>query len=393
MNKTFKRVMSLFLCVLMAFGTAAFTLAAADPNNIKYAPEYYIGTTDAQNAKVVLDKLDEVLAEQNIYEKVVIVKKTLISPEVAITVDLRNINGLCKTLDMIKDLVEGTAWKLAKPAVGQLKDLKVGSWTKGMKRTGDDVKILKTLIAFVADNSGLIGNFVEGKLDLGIIDNFVDVNGLLGEDGVHGKIMEALAGLVYTDKNSNEYKAACKKDLDAFVYTDVMNLLSKADGALPGFKMDSKSTIDSVLTSALASAWDKYIAPALKGIKVDWSDSSNEALKKLSSILVLNGESFDLSTVKIDTSKSFAEQINNILGAVAAMFYPSINWTNGGIDKLASNVETLYKDIAGKMGVKAERLCRRLHKMDNHGKCRCRSSSQHSGKARIYRNRRCKRYI
>ncbi|MGN0468538.1 MAG: fibronectin type III domain-containing protein [Acutalibacteraceae bacterium] len=353
MNKTFKRVLSVFLCVLMAFSTAAYTFAASE---IICGPEYFLETSDAENAKIVFDKVDELLKEQNIYKKITLAEKTFITPEVAITLDLRSVDGLCDTLDGFKDLMDGTLWKIAKPLIGDLKDLNLKNWQTGMKRTKDDVKILNTLLQILDDNAGVIAKLVDGSLDLGgIISNFVDIKSLLGADGVYGMVKGMLVGLLY-DENSAEYKAAYAKKLDKFVYEDVIGLLSNTDGALPGFTMNESSTVDNLLISALASAWTKYIVPAFKSINVDWSTSENEALKKISGILNLDGSKFDYDSVVIDTSKSFASQINDILGAVVKLFYSKANWTSGGIDKLAGNFDTLYKDLAAEMGVAADPL-------------------------------------
>ncbi|MGN1417962.1 MAG: fibronectin type III domain-containing protein [Acutalibacteraceae bacterium] len=348
MNKTFKRVLSVFLCVLMAFSTAAYTFAASE---IVYGPEYFLETSDAANAKIVLDKVDELLKEANLNSKFDSLPSAIKSL-VKDLVDLNSINGICSTLDNLNTLSGRT---LLKMVGGDIADLNVKDWEKNMKRPGDDVKILNEVIELLGNNSSIIAKFVDGSLDLGLLSSLVDIKGLLGSDGVYGLLKGMLVGLLY-EEDSAEYKAAYAKKLDKFVYEDVIGMLSKTDGALPGFTMNESSTVDNLLISALASAWTKYIVPAFKSINVDWSTSENEALKKISGILNLDGSKFDYDSVVIDTSKSFVSQINDILGAVVKLFYSKANWTSGSIDKLAGNFDTLYKDLAAEMGIEADPL-------------------------------------
>lgn len=346
MKTTAKRVLSLFMCILMVFSTAAFTVAsAADVNPEKdytYNAKHYLDTTDAQNAKAALDAIDALLKEQNIKESVNLGLKKL-------NIDLTSVNAAFKTVDDLKGLINAV-----KPFLGDLKDLNLKNWKTKLKRPKDDIKMINQLLQLLADNTKIIGKIVDGSLDGGaILNNFVDFKTIFGADGIYGVIKKALVKLVYADENSAEYKTAYAKKLDNFVYEDVLALVNKADGALPGFTMNSKSTVDNILLSVFASAWTKYIVPAIKGMNVDWSSSDNAALKKLSSVLCLDGSKFNENSVKIDLSKSFESQINNIVGAVVKFFYPAAKWTNASnTSKLASNINNVYKSLAKALGLK-----------------------------------------
>lgn len=346
MKTTAKRVLSMFMCILMVFSTAAFTVAsAADSTNTKeytYNAKHYLDTTDTQNAKAALDAVDALLKDLNIKETVNLGLKKL-------TVDFTSINAAFKTVDDLKGLINSV-----KAFLGDLKDLNLKNWKTGLKRPKDDLKMINQLLQLLADNTKIIGKIVDGSLDGGLLLNsFIDFKTIFGADGIYGLIKKELVKLVYSDENSAEFKTAYAKKLDNFVYEDVLALVNKADGALPGFKMNSKSTVDNILLSLFASAWTKYIVPAIKSISVDWSKSDNAALKKLSSVLCLDGSKFNENSVKIDTSKSFESQINNIVGAVVKFFYPAAKWTSASdTSKISSNINNVYKALAKDLGLK-----------------------------------------
>ncbi len=349
MNKTMKKVLSVILCVIMIFSTSAFAFAA--DGSFAYSPKYFQKTsTQAQNAAIVLDKLDEVLKEQNI-------KETIDLKVTKIVIDLTSINGLCKTVDTFKDLMgNGVIWLTAKALLGDIGDLDLKVWQKGMKRGTQDVQILNELLELLGTNAKIISKIIDNSIDLGVLKNSVNLSDILGPNGVNGLIKELLVGLVYKDENSQEYKNAVGKKLDNFIFEDVFALFNKEDGALPGFSMNANSTVDNILLSAFASAWNKYLVGLIQGINIDLKAQENEALQKLGDIINLDGSKFDPNTVKIDLSKSFESQINNILGSVVKFFYPSANWTEGGKDKIAGNFEALYKDLAKAMKVEANPL-------------------------------------
>lgn len=358
MNKTMKKILSVILCVLMIFSTAAFAFAA--DGEIKATSKYFQKTsTDAENAAIILDMLDALLAEKNLNSKLEDYQDIL--DFLNIPVDLNSVNGICKTLDSVK--------KISLP--GDLGDMNFNVWKTGMKRP-NDVTILNELIELVgtteykkglfgrpADklNSEIIAGILDNSTNFGIFDGTLKkaIKKALGDDGVYGKIKEELVKIVY-EKDTAEFQAAYAKKVDNIIFVDVLALINKEDGALPGFTMNANSTVDNLLLSAFYSAWNKYIADAIKSIDVDLSASENEALVKLGTIINLKGSDFDPNTVKIDLGKSFESQINDILGAVVKFFYPAAKWTAGGKDKLAGNFTQLYKDLANEFGVEANPL-------------------------------------
>ena len=356
MKTLVKKTLSILLCIVMVISTASVAFAA--DSKLTYGTKYFLSTTDAKNADAVLDAADEILAKANIYKSVDLGVAT-------IEVDLRSINGLCDTLDLIKSLwgIVGTT-----AVVGDLSDLNFDVWKKGMKRGSQDTEIINELLEFLgtttkkvtiikADktNAEIIASILDADAKLGVLGNFIDLEDMLGKDGVRGIIKNMLVKWVYAE-GSSQYNTAYAKTLDNFVYEDLVPAkISNSNGILPGFNMNSSSTVDNLLVALLSSAWSKYLVPAIKGVNENWMKDENgnikESLKDLTKVMNFNGASFDETSVTIDTSKTFASQINNIVGVVAKFFVPGVTWTDGDYTYLSSNINNLYLYLANELGI------------------------------------------
>ncbi|MCM1544982.1 MAG: fibronectin type III domain-containing protein, partial [Ruminococcus sp.] len=347
MKNTFKRILSVVLCFILAFSTAAFAFAAEAENAITYGAKYFQKTsTDANNAGIVLDKIDEVLKDADI--------KEVIDLKVAkITVDVTSISALCNTVDEISD------WKLALNLLGDLGKFNFKNWNKGMKRgSTSDVTILSEIIELLSDNSSVIAKLIEGEFSCGTIaDSVLKNKGIdLKNINIYAMVKDMLIGLVYKDENSAEFKAAQGKKLDNFIYEDVLGLINKDDGALPGFTMNTDSTVDNLLLNVFSSCYNKYIVPAIRGIKPEsLEDNGNSALIQVKKVINLDGSKFDENTVKIETTKTFSSQINGIVGDVLEFFVPGFSgWEDGDTNKIGANLTALYRYLAGAFNISTE---------------------------------------
>ena len=347
MNKTLKSVLSIVLCVLMAFGTFSVAFAAEEPAAPALGAQFYLDTTDVENASLVLDEIDKLLKEKNIKE-VVDLKVT------KLTVDLRSVNALCKTIDEFADILGNRlVMATAKVFLADMGSLKVSTWSTGMKRGKQDYKILTEIIELVAANSKLVGKLVEGDLDLGVANRFIDINKLIGADGVSGLVKGMIVGMLFDkEKDSANYNAAYSravKDFDKFLFEEF--LPAKLASAVPGFKMGKDSKVDVILSALLASCWTKYIEPAVKNLDIS---AGNEALKKLGTVMTFKGSEIDTSLVRIDGTKALSTQINDVIGAVAMQLFKGFVWETGTDVKLVGkNIQKLYEYVAKAVGVEA----------------------------------------
>lgn len=366
MKKVSTKVLSLLLSLVLILGTVTVAFAADDPAPqapaVTYGSKYFQSTSDKANAKILLDKVDAALKEANME------KMELDFGVAKITIDFTSVDGICGTIDLVKSV-----WNLigTKELVGDLGDnlltlkteegLVFKNWPKDMSRskTGD-VEIINRVITLIADNANVIAGLMDGNVELGTLGNLletagVNINELFPEGGFYPMIQDMLVQAVYSDTNSQAYKDAIAKvkanGIDAFVYEDMISDLVGKD-LLPGFTMDGKTTFDELLKSAFKISWDNYLVKLIASINVDWSESDNEALKKLGAIMNLNGSTIDTANIPFDSSKSFSAQINDIIGYMAVQFFPGYTgWKSGDAGKLGANLNSLYLYVAKALGI------------------------------------------
>ena len=351
--KTFKKMLCIVLSIMMAFSCISVAASAEGTETVKSSFQYYSSKSDTYNAEATLDKVDEVLAGLNggkgIYFELV----------EGISVDLRSVTALCGTLDLLRrflvvdNIFDVTTTALIKAALGQLgDDINLKNWTTGMSRTGDDVKILRNLITFLSDNSKVVSGIIKGNYDMGVVNNFVNLNDILGADGVSGLVKELLIGIVYKDGTpefTNAYNTY-KNNIDEFIYGP---LLSKfTDKYLPGFTMNADSTVEDLICLAADISIDKYLIDVVKKLDVDLAGSDIAALKALSGVVNLKGSTYNLDGLRLDLSKPLLDQLNGVLGTVAKQMVPGFTgWIEGGYENIGTNLENTLKYVGIRSGL------------------------------------------
>lgn len=363
MKTLFTKSISVLLCLVMVFSCTA-TAFAANTIDAKADVKYFQTATEAENAKTVLDVADKALSE--IEQPTGDTKKLLDTLKTfGITIAYGSVNDVLKTIDSISGL------DTVLSTLGDLGDLNFGVWQKNMKRPADDAKAIYEVIELLGttqkkkvlfgtakkSNPEIISSLVKGDdaIDFGIAEGSIKVSDFLGKDGLYGMIKSAVVETVY-EKGSAEYNVNYTKTLDYFLYENLIPaLVANEGGPLPGFTMSNKSTVDSLLTAALYSLWAQTIAPAIKGLNYNWAkDESGNVkaeLKDLIAAVNFDGSTFDPSTVKIDMSKSFAEQINDLFGVVAKFFVADCTWESGDYTKISKNLNGLLLHVAKKLGI------------------------------------------
>ena len=195
------KLLSVILAVVMIFSTMSVMAFAA---KTKYQTSDNLTALDAyspdgavtrlsteERMSVVFDFLDVTLAAANINMGDVINKAGL-----HLVIDLRSVNALCGTIDSAQallnnGLVSGVKWML-----GIVKDANLKNWPSGMKReTNAQLEIVNGIATLLNDNAGLVKKVInDGKLDVGIIGNFVDISGV---NKYLADLPGMLKGLVY----------------------------------------------------------------------------------------------------------------------------------------------------------------------------------------------------
>lgn len=359
--KIMKKGLSLLLCIVMAFSCVTTAFATEDSKGgffdnlfnkektTEFSPsvKYYTSQGDSYGVDKILDLIDELLKEKN-YS--VTVNITILFTKIPFKIDLSSINAVCETIDTFGGLLDYSA-KVLRPIIGDLADLNLSSWQKGMKRGSQDATIVNEFIDLIYNNRELIRKLCDGTLDAGVFDSALDLDKLVGPDGVGGTIKKGLIGLVY-EKDSAEFNAAYNKyrtDIDAFIYGDLLGKYT--DLYLPGFTMDEYSTVEDLICVAFGLVVDRYVRPLIADIYIDTANSEYEALRALDGLINLKGSTYDFSKIKFDPAKSFLSQVNNVIGEIFTQLIPGYSWKSGNYDKISENIEGAFKYLGKASGL------------------------------------------
>lgn len=195
------KLLSVILAVVMIFSTMSVMAFAA---KTKYQTSDNLTALDAyspdgavtrlsteERMSVVFDFLDVTLAAANINMGDVINKAGL-----HLVIDLRSVNALCGTIDSAQALLNNGLVKLVKSLLGIVKDANLKNWPSGMTREKNaQLDIVNGIATLLNDNAGLVKKVInDGKLDVGIIGNFVDISGV---NKYLSDLPGMLKGLVY----------------------------------------------------------------------------------------------------------------------------------------------------------------------------------------------------
>lgn len=195
------KLLSVILAVVMIFSTMSVMAFAAKTeyqtsDNLTaldaYSPDGAVTRLSTEERmSVVFDFLDVTLAAANINMGDVINKAGL-----HLVIDLRSVNALCGTIDSAQALLNNGLVKLVKGLLGIVKDANLKNWPSGMTRENhDQLDIVKGIATLLNDNAGLVKKVInDGKLDVGIIGNFVDISGV---NKYLADLPGMLKGLVY----------------------------------------------------------------------------------------------------------------------------------------------------------------------------------------------------
>lgn len=195
------KLLSVILAVVMIFSTMSVMAFAAKTeyqtsDNLTaldaYSPDGAVTRLSTEERmSVVFDFLDVTLAAANINMGDVINKAGL-----HLVIDLRSVNALCGTIDSAQALLNNGLVKLVKGLLGIVKDANLKNWPSGMTRENhDQLDIVNGIATLLKDNAGLVKKVInDGKLDVGIIGNFVDISGV---NKYLSDLPGMLKGLVY----------------------------------------------------------------------------------------------------------------------------------------------------------------------------------------------------
>lgn len=267
------KLLSVILAVVMIFSTMSVMAFAAKTeyqtsDNLTaldaYSPDGAVTRLSTEERmSVVFDFLDVTLAAANINMGDVINKAGL-----HLVIDLRSVNALCGTIDSAQDLLNNGLVKLVKGLLGIVKDANLKNWPSGMTRENhDQLDIVNGIATLLNDNAGLVKKVInDGKLDVGIIGNFVDISGV---NKYLADLPGMLKGLVYPmfarvddDMTLINTYSTTTANPDTLVKNVLINAMSKPQ-SYTSYKEDASGNCVSnhiaLPTSAEAGLRDYYV--------------------------------------------------------------------------------------------------------------------------------------
>lgn len=267
------KLLSVILAVVMIFSTMSVMAFAA---KTKYQTSDNLTALDAyspdgavtrlsteERMSVVFDFLDVTLAAANINMGDVINKAGL-----HLVIDLRSVNALCGTIDSAQALLNNGLVKLVKSLLGIVKDANLKNWPSGMTRENHaQFDIVNGIATLLNDNAGLVKKVInDGKLDVGIIGNFVDISGV---NKYLSDLPGILKGLVYPvfarvddDMTLINTYSTTTENPDTLIKKVLINAMSKPQ-SYTSYKEDASGNCISnhiaLPTSAEAGLRDYYV--------------------------------------------------------------------------------------------------------------------------------------
>lgn len=271
--KKSNKLLSVILAVVMIFSTMSVMAFAAKTeyqtsDNLTaldaYSPDGAVTRLSTEERmSVVFDFLDVTLAAANINMGDVINTAGL-----RLVIDLRSVNALCGTIDSAQALLNNGLVKLVKGLLGIVKDANLKNWKSGMTREKNaQLDIVNGIATLLNDNAGLVKKVInDGKLDVGIIGNFVDISGV---NKYLSDLPGMLKGLVYPmfarvddDMTLINTYSTTTANPDTLVKKVLINAMSKPQ-SYTSYKEDASGNCISnhiaLPTSAKAGLRDYYV--------------------------------------------------------------------------------------------------------------------------------------
>lgn len=267
------KLLSVILAVVMIFSTMSVMAFAAKTeyqtsDNLTaldaYSPDGAVTRLSTEERmSVVFDFLDVTLAAANINMGEVINTAGL-----RLVIDLRSVNALCGTIDSAQALLNNGLVKLVKGLLGIVKDANLKNWKSGMTREKNaQLDIVNGIATLLNDNAGLVKKVInDGKLDVGIIGNFVDISGV---NKYLSDLPGMLKGLVYPvfarvddDMTLINTYSTTTENPDTLIKNVLINAMSKPQ-SYTSYKEDASGNCISnhiaLPTSAKAGLRDYYV--------------------------------------------------------------------------------------------------------------------------------------
>lgn len=343
--KQAKKMLCMLLVMLLAFssvsiGASAAYTSYATPNGYDIHETPVLST--AQRGSQLLDFVDAMLYDMrdDLYIDITIMKLDFTSVD--------------KALDTVAGL------KSAAGAVGgDVKKIDFDSVPTTRRGTAGktDLNILYELLYFLNQNRGIVGNFLKGDLDLGIVASFVDLDFNVYELLID-MLYETMVDETYNPDNGRTNWTA-DQILQHFVDTMLLGGTGADGAAVEGFlpSMAGKTNINTetiwgIIENAANAATKDLLIPFLKndlGAILDEAKAANpHPAWDYINISNLNIDNYVWG--QYDKTNGIIAELNHFLYVVLDQVWTGDKfWVDGGNDKLEQNLdsalEIVYKEL------------------------------------------------
>lgn len=314
-----------------------------------------------QCSSMTLDFLDKMLKDMNDKDGSLIIDTGIIG--------ILDLSSIDKALGSIASLLSGSLWATAQSLVGDLGALNFSALLSPRRTSTPantaDTNIIYALVQFLSDNKTIISKAIDGTLDMGLANSFVDLTTI----NVNQMLKESLFKKVYPDVDPVPTPVTTTVDQ---MVQDLITGLIVGTPEKPGFAPALAPYINIVGSTAsaydfaedlLANVYNIILVPLLNvqlkkvvrelcGVVYDPlnpNDTGNESnLNEYAQLLDIH---YTVPVHTFATGTTFVSELNNILFEIIdAVTLNYTGWVAGNNTLALSNLTTATKYIFGLLG-------------------------------------------
>lgn len=365
--KKAKRILSFLMAVVIMSSFLSVVASAKAPYKDAAIPASQYDDHDKpsftldQCSSMTLDFLDKMLKDMNDKDGSLIIDTGIIG-----VLDLSSIDN---ALDSIFGLTNGSLWSTAQGLLGDLGGLNFTAINVPRRRNTPvataDTNVIYALVQFLSDNKTIISQAIDGTLDMGLVNSFVD----LSEINVNQMLKESLFKKVYPDVDpvpepvtttmdqmvqdliTGLFVGTTEKPGIAPALAPFINIVGSTAPAYD-FAEDLLANVYNIILVPLLNVQLKKVVRELCGVVYDplnENDPGNESnLNEYAQLLDIN---YTVPAHTFATGTTFVSELNNIFFEIIdAVTLTYTGWVAGDNTKALDNLTAATKYIFGLLG-------------------------------------------
>lgn len=311
-----KRLLSVFLAVVMVFGCVSVGVSAAYSPYLddalvsggNYNSIDQVTLTTEQQASLLLDKVDQALEDAGLSIDIPLIG----------TLDMTSLDA---ALDSIYDVTGN--WLFGSATVGDLVVLEDNrSDIATIRRSSEgyyDDDVLASVVTYLGHCAPTLAKIIDDTFDWKIVKGFLPAEVRLILDDIPGFIKETLWDLIHPT-TSDPYNGQTLDEIVQYVLDNQIGGHNAEalgfDGLLPGFELNlATDNAYRAIEEVAYSAMNEFLVPLMNsGLKGVIQDAMVANAQKGGHLEDLVNPDYVVTEFEYDRTKGFTEQINAILG-------------------------------------------------------------------------------